>query len=167
MTLVCPLRVQAANEMKERLEGLLGEAAAAALNAGTFHSLCHRILRRPAHLARLPLDKRNSLFSVYDDDASLGWVHAGWTGGVGCRCRAPALFSSRGLPLPHCPPSEFDIVRRPKCLPSKFEIALPRHPPACSVVKGLVKAAHPDWKVRGPLTTRGLRVCCHSRRHQQ
>ena len=39
--------LQAANEMKERLAGMLGEEAAAQLFAGTFHSLCYRLLERP------------------------------------------------------------------------------------------------------------------------
>ena len=53
---------KAANEMKERLEKLLG-ADANDIWAGTFHSICVRILRR--HIERLGYDKS---FTIYDTD---------------------------------------------------------------------------------------------------
>ena len=53
---------KAANEFKERLNRLLGEQAAD-IWAGTFHSICVRILRRHIHL----LGYTNS-FSIYDED---------------------------------------------------------------------------------------------------
>ncbi|HEU4324629.1 MAG TPA: UvrD-helicase domain-containing protein [Roseiflexaceae bacterium] len=54
---------KAAREMKERLDGLLGEGRAVALTVGTFHSLCARFLRRDiAHLGR----ERD--FAIYDAD---------------------------------------------------------------------------------------------------
>lgn len=55
---------KAANEFKERLEKLLGEAAGD-IWAGTFHSICVRILRR--HIAKLGFDNH---FSIYDSDDS-------------------------------------------------------------------------------------------------
>ena len=53
---------KAANEMKERLEKLLG-ADANDIWAGTFHSICVRILRK--HIERLGYDKS---FTIYDTD---------------------------------------------------------------------------------------------------
>lgn len=43
------MRVQAAQEMRERLFALLGEDIAKGLVAGTFHSLCVSVLRRHIH----------------------------------------------------------------------------------------------------------------------
>lgn len=53
---------KAANEMKERLEKLLGEQAKE-IWAGTFHSICVRILRK--YIDRLGYDKS---FTIYDTD---------------------------------------------------------------------------------------------------
>nr|WP_141304832.1 DNA helicase PcrA [Moorella sp. E306M] len=53
---------KAAQEMKERLEGLVGNAARR-LQVSTFHSACVRILRRDAHL----LGYRSN-FTIYDTD---------------------------------------------------------------------------------------------------
>lgn len=53
---------KAANEMKERLKSILGDAALE-IWAGTFHSICVRILRR--YIDRLGYDKR---FTIYDTD---------------------------------------------------------------------------------------------------
>ena len=53
---------KAANEMKERLEKILGESAKD-IWAGTFHSICVRILRR--YIDRLGYDKS---FTIYDTD---------------------------------------------------------------------------------------------------
>ena len=53
---------KAANEMKERLEKLLGQDGAN-ITAGTFHSVCARILRR--HISRLGY---SSDFTIYDTD---------------------------------------------------------------------------------------------------
>ncbi len=53
---------KAANEMKERLEKILGESAKD-IWAGTFHSICVRILRK--YIERLGYDKS---FSIYDTD---------------------------------------------------------------------------------------------------
>lgn len=53
---------KAAGEMKERLESILGERAME-IWAGTFHSICVRILRR--YIDRLGYDKR---FTIYDTD---------------------------------------------------------------------------------------------------
>lgn len=53
---------KAANEMKERLSKILGNDALE-IWAGTFHSVCVRILRR--HIERLGIDKS---FTIYDTD---------------------------------------------------------------------------------------------------
>ncbi len=53
---------KAANEMKERLEKLLGDSAKD-IWAGTFHSICVRILRK--YIDRLGYDKS---FTIYDTD---------------------------------------------------------------------------------------------------
>jgi len=46
---------KAAQEMKDRLEALLGPGRATALTVGTFHSVCSRFLRREIkHLGRSP-----------------------------------------------------------------------------------------------------------------
>ncbi|WMJ23490.1 3'-5' exonuclease [Paludicola sp. MB14-C6] len=56
---------KAANELKERLEAMLGEAATH-INAGTFHSICVRILRK--EIEALGYEKS---FTIYDTDDSL------------------------------------------------------------------------------------------------
>lgn len=56
---------KAANELKERLEALLGEAASS-INAGTFHSICVRILRREIEALGY-----NNGFTIYDTDDSV------------------------------------------------------------------------------------------------
>ncbi len=53
---------KAANEMKERLQNILGDTALD-IWAGTFHSICVRILRR--YIDRLGYDKS---FTIYDTD---------------------------------------------------------------------------------------------------
>ena len=55
---------KAANEMKERLEKILG-AKALDIWAGTFHSICARILRQ--HIEKLGLGFRSN-FTIYDTD---------------------------------------------------------------------------------------------------
>ena len=55
---------KAANEMKERLTAILGERAKE-IWAGTFHSICVRILRQ--HIDRVGY---NSNFNIYDTDDS-------------------------------------------------------------------------------------------------
>ena len=53
---------KAANEMKERLQALLGDADLSNLTIGTFHAICVRILRREADA--LGIDRN---FVIYDD----------------------------------------------------------------------------------------------------
>ena len=53
---------KAANEMKERLQALLGDADLSNLTIGTFHAICVRILRREADV--LGIDRN---FVIYDD----------------------------------------------------------------------------------------------------
>jgi superfamily I DNA/RNA helicase len=48
--------------MRERLARLLGEEVANGVAAGTFHSFCHRLLRRELHL--LPGSKWDRDFSL-------------------------------------------------------------------------------------------------------
>ena len=61
---------KAAREMRERVEGLLG-AAAAEVSLGTFHGICARILRRDGKEIGLPSD-----FAIYDRDDQLSLVRA-------------------------------------------------------------------------------------------
>ncbi|MEG0570757.1 MAG: UvrD-helicase domain-containing protein, partial [Oscillospiraceae bacterium] len=56
---------KAANELKERLSSLLGETATK-INAGTFHSICVKILRREIEA----LGYQNN-FTIYDTDDSV------------------------------------------------------------------------------------------------
>ena len=63
---------KAAGEIKERLEKVIGDAdAAKEIWAGTFHSICVRILRRYAHLAGY-----ESSFTIYDTDDSKKLISA-------------------------------------------------------------------------------------------
>jgi DNA helicase-2/ATP-dependent DNA helicase PcrA len=57
---------KAAREMKSRLEGLVGPAAARELWAGTFHATCARLLRREASRAGLP-----PAFTIFDREDQL------------------------------------------------------------------------------------------------
>jgi DNA helicase-2/ATP-dependent DNA helicase PcrA len=52
---------KAANEMRERIAGLIGEEAAREATIGTFHAICARILRRDGDKAGLTRS-----FSIYD-----------------------------------------------------------------------------------------------------
>ncbi|HEU5299020.1 MAG TPA: DNA helicase PcrA [bacterium] len=54
---------KAANEMRERVDRLLGAAVARGMWIGTFHHICSRILRR--HGDRIGVDKR---FAIFDED---------------------------------------------------------------------------------------------------
>ncbi len=64
---------KAATEMRERLEAVLGIDAASQLFAGTFHSLCYRILLK--YLPSLPNSGRTVGWSIYDADASLAVMY--------------------------------------------------------------------------------------------
>jgi DNA helicase-2/ATP-dependent DNA helicase PcrA len=64
---------KAAIEMRERLATALGPEAASELFAGTFHSLCYRILLRS--LSLLPDTGRTDGWSIYDADASLAVIY--------------------------------------------------------------------------------------------
>ncbi len=59
---------KAAREMRERVEGLLGQDAHD-LSMGTFHSICARILRRDGEAIGLPRD-----FAIYDTDDQMSLV---------------------------------------------------------------------------------------------
>lgn len=63
---------KAAREMKERIAKLVGQDLANALWAGTFHSVCRRLLRSFASDA--PREGRTADFSIYDEDDTLGCV---------------------------------------------------------------------------------------------
>jgi superfamily I DNA/RNA helicase len=60
---------KAAGELKERLGITLGEEAATAVFAGTFHSLCYRLLRKGG-MSELPEAGRTSAFTLYDEEAA-------------------------------------------------------------------------------------------------
>ncbi|HET6419244.1 MAG TPA: UvrD-helicase domain-containing protein [Geobacteraceae bacterium] len=60
---------KAANEMKERVRGLVGRELAEGVTISTFHSLCVRVLRREIQLLGY---KRN--FSIYSSSDQLGLV---------------------------------------------------------------------------------------------
>jgi DNA helicase-2/ATP-dependent DNA helicase PcrA len=59
---------KAASEMRERVEGLLGDRARD-LTMGTFHSICARILRRDGSEIGLPTD-----FVIYDTDDQISLI---------------------------------------------------------------------------------------------
>jgi DNA helicase-2/ATP-dependent DNA helicase PcrA len=60
---------KAARELRERLDGLVGERVAKALDVGTFHSIAARWLRRD--IGELGLDPR---FAIFDDNDQLDLV---------------------------------------------------------------------------------------------
>jgi DNA helicase II / ATP-dependent DNA helicase PcrA len=62
--LVITFTNRAADELRSRLEGLVGEAAGR-MTIGTFHAVCHRMLR-----AHAPKAGRSPRFSVYDAQQS-------------------------------------------------------------------------------------------------
>jgi DNA helicase II / ATP-dependent DNA helicase PcrA len=64
--LVITFTNRAADELRARLAALVGEAVAGRMTVGTFHAVCHRMLRR--HARRV---QRSPAFSVYDSHASL------------------------------------------------------------------------------------------------
>ena len=59
--------LQAARELRERLTGVLGPAAADAMTLGTFHSLCLAMLRRDIAKLQPELPYRPG-FAMYDAD---------------------------------------------------------------------------------------------------
>jgi len=63
---------KAAREMKARIAKLVGQDLANALWAGTFHSVCRRLLRSFASDAHR--EGRTADFSIYDEDDTLGCV---------------------------------------------------------------------------------------------
>ena len=64
---------KAANEMRERLTASLGPESASQIFAGTFHSLCYRILRRSISL--LENTGRTEGWNLYDQDASQAVIY--------------------------------------------------------------------------------------------
>ena len=62
---------KAANEMRERIAGLIGQEAARQATIGTFHSICARILRRDGD--RIGLDRS---FTIYDRADQVALVKA-------------------------------------------------------------------------------------------
>ena len=60
---------KAAREMRERIQGLVGEGAAAAIFAGTFHSFCARMLRRYGDGVGL-----ESSYTIYDADDQFAFI---------------------------------------------------------------------------------------------
>ena len=84
---------QAADEMKERLAGMLGTEAASRLYAGTFHSFCYRVLKR--YISQLEGCGRGSDFAVYDQVGQPARL-ALWVFSRGAASRQ--LPANRGLP---------------------------------------------------------------------
>jgi DNA helicase-2/ATP-dependent DNA helicase PcrA len=60
---------KAARELRERLDGLVGQRVATALNVGTFHSIAARWLRRD--IGEIGLDPR---FAIFDDNDQMDLV---------------------------------------------------------------------------------------------
>ncbi|MFO8079387.1 MAG: UvrD-helicase domain-containing protein [Armatimonadota bacterium] len=60
---------KAANEMKERIHDLIGEDAGKGMWAGTFHSICARILRVDGHHVGVPPE-----YSIFDESDQTGIV---------------------------------------------------------------------------------------------
>jgi DNA helicase-2/ATP-dependent DNA helicase PcrA len=63
--LVITFTNRAADELRQRLRALVGERPALRMTIGTFHAVCHRLVRRHARRAG-----RTPVFSVYDQAAS-------------------------------------------------------------------------------------------------
>lgn len=63
---------KAAKEMKERIAAIVGKAQADAIWAGTFHSVCCRLLRSFEQDASRESRKKD--FSIYDEDDVLGCI---------------------------------------------------------------------------------------------
>mmetsp|Transcript_7691 Transcript_7691/g.20502 ORF Transcript_7691/g.20502 Transcript_7691/m.20502 type:complete len:844 (+) Transcript_7691:93-2624(+) len=63
--LVITFTNKAAGELKERIAGILGPTVARGITAGTFHSICARILRRNVELLKCGLTDE---FTIYDTD---------------------------------------------------------------------------------------------------
>lgn len=69
------MSLQAADEIKERLDRQLGPAATAQITAGTFHSVAARALR--SHIARLGGCGRTGDFTIHDQEDGVALL-AGW-----------------------------------------------------------------------------------------
>ena len=67
--------------MKERLSGMLGPEAAGQLFAGTFHSLCYRLLKQ--HIGELAGSGRTQAFTVFDQVGLSWWLLGGWNVAAG------------------------------------------------------------------------------------
>ncbi len=66
---------KAAAEMKQRIEGIVGEAVGKRLTIGTFHSICARLLRREIAAYESPEGfKWKSNFVIYDETDTLSVV---------------------------------------------------------------------------------------------
>jgi DNA helicase II / ATP-dependent DNA helicase PcrA len=83
--LVITFTNRAADELRERLCALVGERPALRMTIGTFHAVCHRMVRRHARRAG-----RTPVFSVYDQSASRRLVRRALTD-VGLAELTPAL----------------------------------------------------------------------------
>ncbi|MBD0282658.1 MAG: UvrD-helicase domain-containing protein [Thermoleophilaceae bacterium] len=83
--LVITFTNRAADELRERLCVLVGERPALRMTIGTFHAVCHRMVRRHARRAG-----RTPAFSVYDQSASRRLVRRALAD-VGLAALTPAL----------------------------------------------------------------------------
>jgi DNA helicase II / ATP-dependent DNA helicase PcrA len=85
VVLVITFTNRAADELRERLCALVGERPALRMTIGTFHAVCHRMVRRHARRAG-----RTPVFSVYDQSASRRLVRRALAD-VGTDALTPAL----------------------------------------------------------------------------
>ncbi|MDQ3646983.1 MAG: ATP-dependent helicase [Actinomycetota bacterium] len=88
--LVITFTNRAAQELRERLAALIGTAACEQMTVGTFHAVCHRMLR--SHAARVG---RTAGFSVYDAAAQHKLIAAALEAGEGTEDLTPALVANQ------------------------------------------------------------------------
>jgi UvrD/REP helicase N-terminal domain len=96
--LVITFTNRAGEELRERLAALLGEDAGGRVTSGTFHAVCHRMLR--AHAGRVG---RSPRFSIYDRQASRRLLATALgRAAPGTSCRPGWRPSRSGGPRPGC-----------------------------------------------------------------
>lgn len=141
--------------MKERLSGMLGPEAAGQLFAGTFHSLCYRLLKQ--HIGELAGSGRTQAFTVFDQVGLSWWLLGGWNvaaGQVVCQWVRGSLGANPVTAgVPHatrcrggCSPHAAGSTHLPHhcCLPSPA----PVQDMSRRLLAQLVRAEQPEWKGR-------------------